>query len=295
MQIKSTQQTLALHKAVEQHDTEKIRELRSEGHKTVHLNDEKQSPIDLLARRRSIDTGLREKMHGALMSSLNPTAPEGYTKPEALHGSPWGFEILAAGALKGGVNDAKGGSASLEGQVFFSDRTPEKSDDATTRLNLRSKARIYSQGEGMHTSNPVARAFQHRMAQEIRHHLASGKALTTTNKLFTLDVQNEHTPEQATALWLQSKLTGSRINIIQQSENASLAGSAKLLDVPEPFNLKFNDVSQQSFSGEALKQLVDRGAETLQQQLEAGKAPLLGMINNGKIVPMVFGSAGSMT
>ncbi|WP_052118359.1 hypothetical protein [Erwinia oleae] len=154
----------------------------------------------MLARRRSIDQQLRENMHSALLASQNPTAPKGYTKPEALHGSPWGFEILASGELKGGVNDTKGGWASLEGQVFFSDRTQGKTDDLTTRKDLRSKARDYSEGKGIHSSSPYSRAFQHRMTQALDHHFASGKALNATGDADIVEMEEGHTMEQSATL-----------------------------------------------------------------------------------------------
>ncbi|WP_052130658.1 hypothetical protein [Erwinia typographi] len=290
MDIKSTSgNTFPLHEAVKQHDTKAISQLRQEGQKTNQLNEANLSPIDLLSRRRSIDQELREKMHTALLSSMNPTAPKGYTKPEALHGSPWGFEILASGELKGGANDAKGGAQSLEGQVFFSDRTPESSSDRMTRDNLRGKARVYSQGKGMHSSNPVARAFQHRMTQAISAHLASGQPLPSSGNDIKLSVNAGENVNDVAVRWLQNLLTNARNMNAKKFEDIPTENSTALLKLPESVTFTFPDDHQQTCHGAGLKSLLADAAKTLQQELEGGKAPLLAMINNGKIVPMVFG------
>ncbi|MEM6052466.1 hypothetical protein AAH450_18040 [Erwinia sp. P7711] len=290
MDIKSTSvNAFPLHQAVEQHDTTTITQLREEGHKTNQLNEANLSPVDLLSRRRSIDQTLREKMHGALLSSMNPTAPKGYTKPEALHGSPWGFEILASGELRGGVNDAKGGTQSLEGEVFFSDRSPEKLSERVTRNNFRSNPRIYSHGKGMHSSNPVARAFQHRMSQAIGHYLASGRPLPSSGNPLKLQANADQQVSEIAAHWLQNLLTSVRNNGAKKFENVQAEESVALLKFPESITINFSDNHQQVFDGQALKPLLADAAKTLQQQLEGGKAPLLAMINNGEIVPMVFG------
>jgi hypothetical protein len=290
MDIKSTSvNTFPLHQAVEQHDPAAITQLREEGHKASQLNEANLSPVDLLSRRRSIDLALREKMHGALLSSMNPTAPKGYTKPEALHGSPWGFEILASGELRGGVNDAKGGTQSLEGEVFFSDRTPEKLSEQVTRNNFRSHPRIYSHGKGMHSSNPVARAFQHRMTQAIGDYLASGRPLPSSGNSLKLQASADQQVSEIAARWLQNLLTSARNNGAKKFETVQAEESVALLKFPESVTINFSDGPQQVFAGPTLKSLIAEAAKTLQQQLEAGKAPLLAMINKGEIVPMVFG------
>ncbi|MFB9086126.1 hypothetical protein ACFFW8_11965 [Erwinia tracheiphila] len=49
------------------------------------------------------------------------------------------------------------------------------------------------------------------------------------------------------------------------------------------------DDQQTIFKGKMLESLLASATTTLQQQMEGGKAPLLGMVNNGKIVPVVLG------
>jgi hypothetical protein len=112
---------LRLHAAVRRVDAAAIRELVDSGLKPVHLNDNRQTPLDVLDSM-AIDVASSQLIRSALLHSQNESAPLGYVKPEAFHGSPWGFKILLSGELRGGVNDTKGGTQSLEGKVFFSDR-----------------------------------------------------------------------------------------------------------------------------------------------------------------------------
>lgn len=170
------------------------------------------SPLDVLDTMRDIDERSRSSLRMALLQSLNPTAPLGYTKPEALHGTPWGLEILQSGALRGGVNDAKGGTQSLEGKVFFSDRTRESASAETTRADLRSKPRVYAKGEGMHPSNAYSRAQQHRMAQVILHALDNGRSLSTNELAPSIEVSSPETLHIEGAAWLQRLLHGGYIN-----------------------------------------------------------------------------------
>lgn len=287
--LPSTVNTLALHQAVEQQDVAQIERLRQEGHRPNQLDNARQSPVDLLARRRSIDQQLREHLHGALLSSMNPGAPQGYTKPEALHGSPWGFEILASGELKAGINDAKGGTQSLEGRIFFSDRTPEQPSDSVTRKNFRSKARVYARGEGMQSSNAASRAFQHRMTQAIDRHLTSGLPLTSSGNSLRLPVNDGETVDEAVARWLQSLLNVSRNSKLAAFRTTPFENSASLLKFPESITLHSANSSPQSYSGEALRSLLMEAGNRLRSQLEQGKTPLLALINKGNVVPMVFG------
>lgn len=97
-----------IHAAVARRDSKQVLQARIEGMRADVLDSERRSPIDVLESMRDLDKRSLSRMRIALLQSLNPTAPLGYIKPEALHGSPWGLEILTSGSLKGGVNDAKG-------------------------------------------------------------------------------------------------------------------------------------------------------------------------------------------
>jgi len=80
----------SLHAAVVKRDSEAVARLRNEGLRANTLNVEGRSPLDALENMRDIDERSRSSLHMALLQSLNPTAPLGYTKPEALHGTALG-------------------------------------------------------------------------------------------------------------------------------------------------------------------------------------------------------------
>ena len=202
----------ALHSAVVSRDSKAVARLRNEGARANRLDAQGRSPLDVLDNMRDIDERSRSSLRMALLQSLNPTAPLGYTKPEALHGTPWGLEILQSGALRGGINDAKGGTQSLEGKVFFSDRTRESASAETTRADLRSKPRSYSKGEGMHSSNAYSRAQQHRMAQVILHALDNGRSLATNDLAPSIEVPGQEALHTEGAAWLQRLLHAGYIN-----------------------------------------------------------------------------------
>ena len=90
----------ALHAAVVSRDSKAVAQLRNEGARANKLDAQGHSPLDVLDTMRDIDERSRSSLRMALLQSLNPTAQLGYTKPEALHGTPWGLEILQSGALR---------------------------------------------------------------------------------------------------------------------------------------------------------------------------------------------------
>lgn len=264
--------------------------LRNEGARANTLNAQGHSPVDVLDNLRDIDEPNRSRLRMALLQSLNPTAPLGYAKPEALHGTPWGLEILQSGVLKGGVNDPKGGSQSLEGKVFFSDRTPENTADQTTRLDLRSKPRTYSEGKGIRTSNAYSRALQHRLSQVILHALDSGKALPSSTKTASMDVANPAQLEIESAAWLQQFLQDSYINNTGGRKFIGAQLGEHLDTLKLPGALALNDGGQQiELRGDDLNRFYHQAATELQRTLEDGKAPYLSVLNKGGIVPLVFG------
>jgi hypothetical protein len=279
-----------LHAAVANRDAEALARLRKDGQRANTLNAEGHSPLDVLDKMRDIDERSRSGLRMALLQSLNPTAPLAYAKPEALHGTPWGLEILQSGALKGGVNDAKGGTQSLEGQVFFSDRTPERATDTTTRENLRSKARDYAAGDGIHTSNARSRALQHRMAQIILHALNTGKTLPANAMAPTINVADPEQLPAEGAAWLQRFLHASYINKLGSRKFVGTPLEEHLEDLKMPGSIGLNSGGQvKELRGDDLNRFYHQAASELVRSLEDGKAPYLGVLNQGGIVPLVFG------
>lgn len=279
-----------LHAAVANRDAEALARLRKDGQRANTLNAEGHSPLDVLDRMRDIDERSRSGLRMALLQSLNPTAPLAYAKPEALHGTPWGLEILQSGMLKGGVNDAKGGNQSLEGQVFFSDRTRESSTDTTTRRNLRSKPRDYAQGNGINTSNAHSRALQHRMAQIILHALNSGKTLPSNAMAPSVSVADPEQVPAEGAAWLQRFLHASYINKLSGRNFIGTPLDEHLDELKMPGSITLRSGEQVSeLRGEDLNRFYHQAASELLRSMEDGKAPYLGMLNQGGIVPLVFG------
>lgn len=279
-----------LHAAVANRDAEAMTRLRQNGQRANTLNAEGHSPLDVLDKMRDIDERSRSGLRMALLQSLNPTAPLAYAKPEALHGTPWGLEILQSGALKGGVNDAKGGTQSLEGKVFFSDRTRESSTDTTTRPNLRSKARVYAAGRGLNTSNAHSRALQHRMAQVILHALNTGKALPNNAMAPTIDVADPEHFAGESAAWLQRFLHASYISRAVGRKFIGAPLDEHLDDLKMPGSIALRSGGQvNELRGDALNGFYHQAASELLRSLEEGKAPYLGVLNQGSIVPLVFG------
>lgn len=281
-----------IHAGVASRNNEHILKARIEGKRANVLDNERRSPIDRLDAMRDIDERSRSGLRLTLLQSLNPTAPMGYMKPEALHGSPWGVEILASGALKGGVTDAKGGSQSLNGQVFFSDRTPQRATDEITRENLRRKARLYSQGKGIVTASATSRAQQHRLTQILGQLLDSGSLPSGSSKIATIHISDPSaTDKKEAAAWLQDFLH--ETYIVSGSARPLLSApweqSAKRLKLPSAITLKFASGSEQVLEGNELAIFYKQTADALRTTLESGKAPYLSLLNQGTIVPVVFG------
>ena len=231
---------LPIHTAVTRGDSARVLQLRREGTRANALDGERRSPLETLDALRGIDERSRSGLRLALLQSLNPTAPVGYMKPEALHGTPWGLEILHSNALKGGVNDAKGGAQSLEGKVFFSDRSPESDTDATTRSNLRSKARIYSAGKGVQTTNAFSRALQHRMTQVLMHRLNSNQSLHLLSMNVNLLIADHHRVAKESVEWLQRFLHVKYCLVLAAKNftSDSLDVAASKLKLPETITLE---------------------------------------------------------
>ncbi|KPC25864.1 Uncharacterized protein ABJ99_3262 [Pseudomonas syringae pv. cilantro] len=280
----------AMHAAVLSGDSARVTQLRNEGVRINELDNEKRSPLDVLDTMRDIDEQSRSGMRMALLQSLSPTAPIGYMKPEALHGTPWGLEILQSGSLKGGVNDPKGGRESLERMVFFSDRTPESDKDETTRLNLRVKPRLYANGKGVNVSNASSRAQQHRLSQVITHAASNGKPLPTLPGTVTIEVSDLKQAAREGGAWLQRFLHDKYIlkGAGQAFTKAPLGQGSSALKLPASITLRQGDSTKVLVDSE-LQDFFHQAAHTLQSELESGKAPYLSLLNRGTVVPLVFG------
>ncbi|WP_256595098.1 ankyrin repeat domain-containing protein [Pseudomonas sp. S5D5] len=280
-----------IHAAVARGDSKQVLQARIEGMRADVLDSERRSPIDVLESMRDLDKRSLSRMRIALLQSLNPTAPLGYIKPEALHGSPWGLEILTSGSLKGGVNDAKGGSQSLNGRVFFSDRTPESATDATTRKNLRTKARTYSRGLGIVPSSASSRAQQHRLTQILTHSTDRGSPLSLTYKPVTLAIKDPQAINAEGSAWLQNFLHDAYIVSGAASKllTAPPEQSVNAVKLPRSITFKFENAPDCVLEGKALEVLYTQWACKLREALEQGKAPYLSLINKGTVIPVVFG------
>jgi hypothetical protein len=279
------------HQAVLSRDTNRIRALIAGGRRPVEVNEQRQSPIDLLDAMTDVDVSTRREMRAALLASQNPTAPAGHVKPEAFHASSWGAEILAAGELKGGINDAKGGVQALEGKVFFSDRTPENDGDARTRANLRTKTRRYAEGVGPRSSAPANRALQYRVLLALDEVAANGGSLNAPGFSISMEMEtvSQSALENKLKIQLQELIT--RRGVGERNFDGltpgEIAAKVKLPDrvcVASPDGEQLADIS-----GKELVDLSARARASLKTDLENGKAPYLSVINDGKVVPMVFG------
>jgi hypothetical protein len=278
----------ALHHAISEADINKVRALITTGAPLNVLDACKRSPLDLVD---TLDVSLatRSALRRELLHSRNPSAPPGHLKPEAIHGSPWGFEILASGGLKAGANDLKGGAQSLEGMVFFSDRTPESASEDITRRNFRSKPRDYARGEGSRVSAAASRGFQYRMTQAILDSLNQGLSLDLTGQEKRVVAKTDDEAKQRLAELLQKILTWAGSFTLPVFQSATLRQMAENLKLPKAIRIEITGREPQVLTGDLLVSFFKEAAMGLKQGLENGQAPFLNLINEGRTVPMVFG------
>lgn len=280
---------LRLHRAVAGNDPGEVKALMSDGLRPVHLDDLRRSPLDLLDAM-DMTPHARMEMRHALLRSKNPSAPADYAKPEALHGSPWSLEILVSGELKGGANDAKGGLQSLEGKVFFSDRTPSSGKDDFTRKDLRRQARTYSDGVGWKSTAASSRGCQHRMTQALLHSITQGRPLNTTSKPLHIASADAESARREVQFRLQEILNDAQLMFPRRKfPELSLEQMADAVDLPGSVLLDIGGSAREVMSGEALVEMYKAAAAALKVSLENGKAPFLALLNKGLVVPVVFG------
>ncbi|NIF48075.1 ankyrin repeat domain-containing protein [Enterobacter sp. Ap-1006] len=268
---------MAFHQAVAQNDIATIQKLRQQGYKPVALDQHGNSPLDALANRRDIDGTTRARLYHSLLASLNPSAPSGYIKPEAFHGSPWGFEILRSGALKGGVNDPKGGSQSLEGKVFFSDRTRESSNKFETRENLRQKPRVYAKGLGIKPTTVETRSNLYVLSKAINHASSASHFPAST-----LTLKSSNNLEEAVYDSLVRLLSNNGYRLKKETPEQILQQTGV------PAHIKFVDNSHPP-SGEQTRKLIGSAFQRIENEMVSGKLPFLNLLNNGQTLPLVFG------
>jgi hypothetical protein len=290
--VAAEQDAHPLHAAVQRGDLEAISRLvqqkDDQGHRWLStLNTDRQSPLDLV-KTLPFPNEKKEEIRNALLKSHNATAPDGYTKPSAMHGTPWGLEILSTGALKGGVNDAKGGSQSLEGAVFFSDRTPFNDQQSTTRSNLRSKARTYAVGYSSDKNSAANRLDQYKLTNSL---LKRSEAVETGSAQVN----------SATKELIKAEDSGQYFDAVQNMTRRLIKDGASNL-IPsvleakiQNFSLPAEVVVERSEGAEVVlaeKELsgyYQQALKNIVEEFEAGKAPFLGLLNDGVGVPVVFG------
>ena len=287
----TTAPDLRLHAAAANTDLTQIKALLGQGLRPVHLDASRRSPLDVVDTMDGA-ASMRLELRQALLQSSNASAPTGYAKPEAFHGSPWSLEILVSGELKGGVNDAKGGKQSLEGKVFFSDRTPARDCDIFTRTDLRQQARAYSNGESVRSTAAYSRGRQHRMVQALLDSIARGHPLNTTGTPLHITGTDAMDARKQLQHRLQELLNDGQLRFTRQEfTDLSPKQMTQAVKLPRSLTLEVPGSTREPVTGDALVEMYKAAATTLKASLENGKAPFLALLNKGRVVPVVLGFA----
>jgi hypothetical protein len=286
-----------LHSAVLHGDLEAIARLvqqkDAQGHRWLStLNADRQSPLDLVNTLPFPDAK-KEEIRSALLKSHNPSAPQGYTKPSAFHGTPWGVEILKSGELLPGVNDPKGGALSLEKQVFFSDRTPASDTDSTTRPHLRTKARSYAEGKAIDENGAANRLAQHALAKSLLTKADSSAQQSTPTSSAEPSVAAGddigHAVKAHVASEIAEKTYPKIFETKGQPNKRMLEAISARTQFPQELQIERADGGHEVVGGEKLQQAYRQALQDIVNERETGKAPLLGLLNEGVVVPVVFG------
>ncbi len=278
----------SLHEALAHRDIDGVRTLIAAGAKLNKLDGQRRTPLDVLdslGASRAVGTDLRRE----LLRSRNPAAPAGHSKPEALHGSPWGFEILESKALAGGRHAPKGGHSSLEGMVFFSTRTPESAASQTVRADWRSGPRRYAKGSASSSNSPAQAGIRYQLASTVLDRAGSAESWRPTADAQRYDADTpaqlaeQLTHELRTALFVMAQRTPA-------NNPEALARSIEQLPLRGSVLMCKGNGERVRIDGDALRTLYrDAAASIKLQQERSDSMPYLCLMNRGQIVPVVFG------
>lgn len=277
-----------LHEAVANQDVAGVRALIASGAKLGKLDSQRRTPLDVLdslGASRAAGTALRRE----LLRPRNPAAPDGHSKPEALHGSPWGFEILESQALAGGRHAPKGGHSSLEGMVFFSTRTPESAAAQAVRADWRSGPRRYAKGSASSSNSPAQAGIRYQLASAVLDRAGSAASWQPTAEPHRYDADTpaelagQLSHELRTALFVMAQRT--------PANNAeALTRSVEQLPLRGSVLMCRHNGERVRIDGDALRALYrDAAAGIKLQQERSDTMPYLCLMNRGQIVPVVFG------
>ncbi|MEK6347844.1 MAG: hypothetical protein V4764_10220 [Burkholderia sp.] len=278
----------SLHEAVARQDIDGVRTLIGAGAKLNKLDTQRRTPLDVLdglGASRAVGTALRRE----LLKPRNPAAPDGHSKPEALHGSPWGFEILESKALAGGQHAPKGGHSSLEGMVFFSTRTPESPTSASVRADWRAGPRRYAKGSASSSNSPAQAGIRYQLAGAVLDRAGSPASWQPTadpqryDASTTAELAAQLTQELRTAMFVMAQRTpANNAEALERSVEQLPLRASVLMCKPGGERVRID--------GDALRTLYrDAAAGIKVQQEQSDSMPYLCLMNRGQIVPVVFG------
>ncbi|WP_414439238.1 hypothetical protein [Burkholderia sp. 22PA0106] len=278
----------SLHDAVANQDISGVRTLIASGAKLNKLDGQRRTPLDVLdslGASRPVGSALRRE----LLRPRNPAAPDGHGKPEALHGSPWGFEILESKALAGGRHAPKGGHSSLEGMVFFSTRTPESPASQTVRADWRSGPRRYAKGSASSSNSPAQAGIRYQLASTVLERAGSAASWKPTADAQRYDAD---TPAELTER-LSHELSAAMFLMAQRTpanHAEALTRSVEQLPLRGSVLMCKRNGERVRIEGDALRTLYrDAAAGIKDQQERSDTMPYLCLMNRGQIVPVVFG------
>ncbi|MBN3724971.1 hypothetical protein [Burkholderia sp. Ac-20379] len=278
----------SLHEAVAHQDIDGVRALIGAGAKLNKLDTQRRTPLDVLdtlGASRSVGTALRRE----LLRPRNPAAPDGHSKPEALHGSPWGFEILESKALAGGRHAPKGGHSSLEGMVFFSTRTPESATSQSVRGDWRGGPRRYAKGSASSSNSPAQAGIRYQLASAVLERAGSAASWQPTADPQRYDA---NTPEELAGQLAQELRTAMFVMAQRTPANnaEALGRSIEQLPLRASVLMCKPNGERVRIDGDALRTLYrDAAADIKHQQEHSDSMPYLCLMNRGQIVPVVFG------
>jgi len=139
----------AFFSAIHNNDVEGIKQLIDGGSKPQGVDENGISPANFLINQYQagkLSKASATKLYKALCSTSNPTAPEGYAKPFARHGT-WNIgDILKSGSLRGTPTPGTHGESYIPEKVFLTTPTPVVDKDFVVR-DSRHLARKYGNAD----------------------------------------------------------------------------------------------------------------------------------------------------